>query len=287
MAAFRFRFVPFTEVRSQSWVVDANGNKMLVADSWAAQSTNYYDPNKSKLDNTTSYSLLSRLMGPPEMNGMNGLSMDSIDYSKQDYITYMYSPGQRRVRIAPEYAYDSPIPSFGGAFNFDEQRLFSGRMDRFNFKVIGKKEMYVPYNGYDFIYRTPPDKLFGKHFPNPEVMRWEKHRVWVVAATLKPGMRHVFSRRVFYIDEDGYANLMSEGYDHQNKLYRVGLAIGANLYAPAGGDQLAYTYFDFTKGNYAVTGLFTDAADNKKSYTGPFLNPLELTPASLAGRGVR
>nr|BFE97371.1 hypothetical protein GCM10020185_79070 [Pseudomonas brassicacearum subsp. brassicacearum] len=51
-------------------------------------------------------------------------------------------------------------------------------------------------------------------------MRWEKHRVWVVEATLKSGKRHVVPRRTYYVDEDSWQILMADGYDAQGKLGR-------------------------------------------------------------------
>ncbi len=59
-----------------------------------------------------------------------------------------YLPGQRRVKAAPDVAYDTPNPGTAGATTYDDAFMFNGAMDRYDFKLIGKKEMYVPYNAY-------------------------------------------------------------------------------------------------------------------------------------------
>ena len=54
---------------------------------------------------------------------------------------------------------------------------------------------------------------------NPDIVRWELHRVWVVEATLHPGERNVLPRRVFYVDEDTWHAVLGDAYDAQGNLY--------------------------------------------------------------------
>ena len=70
-------------------------------------------------------------------------------------------------------------------------------------KHLGKKEMYIAYNTFDMLSTSLKytDIVKPGHL-NPDLMRYEPHRVHVIEATLKPGQRHIYAKRVAYIDED-------------------------------------------------------------------------------------
>jgi hypothetical protein len=97
-----------------------------------------------------------------------------------------------------------------GADVFDDVYVFNGPMDRWDWKLIGKKEMYVPYNAYKAVYESKVKELFTPKHVNPSCVRWELHRVWVVEATLKPGKRHLYKKRRFYLDEDSWRAVAAE-----------------------------------------------------------------------------
>jgi hypothetical protein len=99
---------------------------------------------------------------------------------------WQYLPGQRRVKLAPDLAYDTPNSGSGGTSTYSDTFVFNGAMDRFDWKLVGKKEMYVPYNGYKLMYAKDIKPALTANHINPDFMRWELHRVWVVEATLKP-----------------------------------------------------------------------------------------------------
>lgn len=169
---------------------------------------------------------LSHVIGPATIAGTQTMFYFPRDYSKQDQLVYLYTPGLRRVRVAPEFAYDTPIASYGGALNYDQVNEFAGRPDRYDFKLVGKKELIIPYNTNKISAdSSTPDKVLGRNFINPDYVRWEKHRVWVVEATLKQGKRHVFERRTFYFDEDSWAIVANDNYDHGGKLYHVNILL--------------------------------------------------------------
>ncbi|WP_322087953.1 DUF1329 domain-containing protein [Burkholderia sp. BCC1999] len=136
--------------------------------------------------------------------------------------TYYYFPGQRRVRRMPAYTHDAPLIGFENQYLIDEGNMINGSLDRFTWKLAGKKEMIVPYNAFG-LYRfksklhdvATPDGLAAAN------RRYETHRVWVVEATLKPSARHVASKKVFYLDEDSWLALVGEDYDAQGKLWKV------------------------------------------------------------------
>ena len=115
---------------------------------------------------------------------------------------WMYFPGQRRVRRLPAFEYDNPIPGYENLETADQYPMFAGMLDRYNWKLVGKQEMYIPYNSFKFVAKRKVSEVYGGLYPNRDLMRYELHRVWKVEATVKQGMRHMFAKRVFYIDED-------------------------------------------------------------------------------------
>ncbi len=135
---------------------------------------------------------------------------------------WLYFPGQRRVRRAPSFAYDNPIPGYENLETVDQYPMYAGAMDRYDWKIVGKKELYVPYNSWKLIDKSRKYKeIYLPEYVNRDLMRYELHRVWVVEATLKEGMRHIFPRRVLFIDEDSWTLLLTDLYDAQGKIWRV------------------------------------------------------------------
>ncbi len=135
---------------------------------------------------------------------------------------WTYNPGQRRVRRAPTVAYDNPIVATESLMTNDQGRLFNGEPDRFDFKLIGKTEKYVPYNRFaldisDLSYK----EIYGAKYPRRDLMRYERHRVWVVEATVREGKRHLFSKRIFYTDEDTWNVVLEDIYDKRGELWRT------------------------------------------------------------------
>ena len=139
--------------------------------------------------------------------------VDSVNPLKQGRRAWQYLPGQRRVKLAPDLAYDTPNPGAAGAGTYDDVSVFNGAMDRYNWKLVGKKEMYIPYGNYRLTYHKNPADLTKPNHLNPDFVRWELHRVWVVEATLKEGARHIYAKRVFYLDEDSWLAVASDQYD--------------------------------------------------------------------------
>ncbi|MCA0242605.1 MAG: DUF1329 domain-containing protein [Proteobacteria bacterium] len=133
---------------------------------------------------------------------------------------WQYLVGQRRVRRAPSVGFDTPDFMSSGAHYFDEVFGFNGSPDRYEWKLLGKKELYIPYNNNRFV-TAAPNEAFGRQHANPDLMRWELHRVWVLEATVAPGKRHAVPKRQVYIDEDSWTLALMDGYDSQNKLWRT------------------------------------------------------------------
>ena len=193
--------------------------------------------------------------GPARKAGERLVLVDYIDPIKNRRKVWQYLPGQRRVKLTPELAYDTPNPESGGAAVMDEAMLFNGGQDRFDFKLIGKKEMLIPYNAFKLFDESacPDSKRYLKGHPGPDCLRWELHRVWEVEATLKAGSRHVYAKRKFYFDEDQPEVGASDNYDAAGKLYRAVFGLYFPFYETADqGFGDASITIDFQTGAYLV-----------------------------------
>lgn len=148
---------------------------------------------------------LSFTKSPARLAGDAALVHETLDQVKEPRQAWGYSAGQRRVRRAPNLAYDTPIASADGLRTADDTDLFNGAPDRYDWTLVGKKEIYIPYNNYRI---TSPEvkykDLLTPFHVNPAYTRYELHRVWVVEGKLKPGARHIYSKRVLFLDEDSW-----------------------------------------------------------------------------------
>lgn len=158
-------------------------------------------------------------MEPPFKAGESLVIRDSID-ADNPRKAWQYLLGQRRVRRAPTVAYDTPDFVASGANYFDEVQGLLGHIDRFTWTLKGKQEMLVPYNDNGFI-KPAADEAISEYHLNPEHVRWEKHRVWVVESNVAEGSRHAVPKRTYYIDEDSWVILLMDGYDTEGNLWRT------------------------------------------------------------------
>lgn len=198
---------------------------------------------------------------------------------------WIYNPGQRRVRRAPNVAYDNPGTASDGLRTNDMTDMFNGAMDRFNWETIGKKEMYVPYNSYGaHAADVTPDDLVTPGHLNPKYFRYELHRVWVVEAKLKEGMRHINSKRTYYMDEDSYQIVMVDHYDGRDQLWRFSEAHCINYYDMPTFWSTIEVHHDLQSGRYVAQGL--DNQDPVNTFNVE-LDASQFTPQALRSRGVR
>ena len=201
-----------------------------------------------------SYSIkyLSQTIAPPRMAGTFILAHEKTDGRD----AWLYSPGLKRIRRAPTVCCDNPYEGTDGHQFYDQVDMFNGEMKRFDWKLVGKKEMYIPYNSHRI--GGPKvkyaDMAKPKHL-NADLPRYELHRVWVVEATIRKGTNHTFHKRVFYIDEDGWNIVAADNYDSRNQLYQFQEGhYGFSTNVLAGGTQPEVIYH-FNSGRYFITAM--------------------------------
>jgi len=238
-----------------------------------------------KMNNTVLY-FLQHLLAPPRVAGRLLIVQDTLDQSKEGRKAWTYNPGQRRVRRAPQVDFDTPGTGSDGLRTMDDYEMYNGSPERYNWKLLGKKEMYIAYN----CYKLHSGKLKYKdiikpmHY-NPEYLRYELHRVWVVEANLKKGTRHIYKRRVFYIDEDSWGIVATDKYDSRDKLWRFSEAFTINYYDVPCSWSTTNVHYDLSAGRYIFMYL-----DNEEKTTYNFNETFaikEFTPAALRRSGKR
>jgi hypothetical protein len=196
------------------------------------------------------------ISSPPQLTGTVLLVHETVDQVTDARRAWLYNAGQRRVRRAPQVAYDGPGQGSDGTRTADDFDMINGAPDRYDWKLIGKKEVYIPYNSY--LLASPDLKYKQIHLKghlNQDYARYELHRVWEIEATLKEGQRHIYAKRVFYVDEDSWQIGIKDQYDGQGQLWRVGEAHAIQYYAQGVPWYAVETVLDLDDGRYLSLGL--------------------------------
>ena len=236
--------------------VQANGNfspvKIYEKMAWP----NYLESTKAgKSDNILFY-FVQQVKAPTRLTGNVLLVHETIDQITQPRQAWSYNAGQRRVRRAPQIAYDAPGTATDGQRTTDNLDMFNGAPDRYDWKLVGKQEMYIPYNNFKLADRSLKyDEILQPGHLNPELTRYELHRVWKVEATLKEGERHIYAKRTFYLDEDSWQISVVDHFDGRGELWRVGEAFQFQYRDAQVPWITAETLYDLQSGRYLVGGL--------------------------------
>ena len=273
--------------RASEVAVQRNGAFSLVTSQQEAL-FKFYNPKGTAADlNNIMFYYLSFTKSPARLAGGAVLVHETLDQVKEPRQAWGYNAGQRRVRRAPNLAYDTPIAAADGLRTADDTDMINGSPDRYDWKLVGKKEIYIPYNSYKI---TSPevkykDLLQVGHL-NPTFTRNELHRVWVVEGTLKSGARHIYSKRTLFLDEDSWQAAVVDQYDGRGELWRVSIAYLKNYYDLPTTWSALDSFHDLQARRYHVQNL-----DNEEPSTIDFSQPIPddgyFKPAALRRRGTR
>jgi hypothetical protein len=225
------------------------------------------------------FALKAKTLQPALLAGNGSLLIEPINQTNDQRKAWLYTRALRRVVRLPYAAYDQPLPESENLLTIDDFGLFNGAPDRFEWQLVGKRELYIPYNAY----RLHSDALaysdiLKQGHINPDLARYELHRVWVVEGTLKPGQRHVYSRRTFYVDEDSWQIAVADSYDREGQLWRVAEAHAMNYYDVPVLWSTLEVYHDLKERRYLATGL-----DNRRNMYrfSEDVDPREFSPNAL------
>lgn len=244
----------------------------------------YYDPKIIEKDKKSGniFKFSSKVLSPSRSSGEGTLALENVDAKNTPRKAWTYDPGERRVRRAPNLAFDTPDRPVNVIDDYD---VFSGSPERYNWKLVGKKEIYVPYNNnqVNSIKHAISD-VYASPVIKSDLTRYELHRVWVVEATVRDNARHLYAKREFYIDEDTWSVLATDKYDGNGNLWRVGFnypVTAAEVPVTAGG---FYVHYDLKVGAYYT---FFGVAGQKFAQTFDETPPKSsyYTPSALRRRG--
>lgn len=224
---------------------------------------------------------------PARLAGRAVLVHEPIDQAAEPRRAWVYNPGQRRVRRAATLSHDTPAVGTDGLRTVDDTDMYNGSPDRYDWKLVGKKEMLIPYNNYLLgSNELEYDDILGVGHINPDYARFELHRVWVVEANLKLDKRHVYAKRVFYLDEDSWSAALIDQYDGRGELWRVSIAYLKHFYDMPGVWTTLDIYHDLQARRYHGQGLDNEERSivifNRKSPGAAYYKP-----AALRRGGIR
>ncbi|MFE8070998.1 DUF1329 domain-containing protein [Marinobacteraceae bacterium S3BR75-40.1] len=278
---FRGTFLRRVEVEGAVW--PSGKRKLFRSRQEIAFPTNRRTDDDNR-DNILLY-YSSFILSPSRMAGGGFLLIDFLNDPQKTRLSWTYDKAQRRVRRLPYTSHDSPAVMAENLRTVDDTDMFNGHTDLYAWHLDGRTERWVPYNNY----RLPTaslDELLTPHHLNPDFVRWERHRVWRVVGLLKPDKRHLYSKRVFYIDEDSWSILLAESYDLSGKLIRVNVAHPLTIPDIPLTMTVGDVFHDLPTGRYNVKGLM-NGEGGLGTYDAPIPDDAYFQPARLRQRAVR
>jgi Protein of unknown function (DUF1329) len=192
-------------------------------------------------------------------------------FSAQIVETYYYFPGQRRVRRLPAYNYDTPQIGFENNYTQDDIYMFYGAIDRYDWKIVGHKDLYVPYNSFGmYRFDVPYHNVMKDDVINPANRRYELHTVLQVEGTIKSGSRNISEKRVLYLDEDSWNATSGEDYDGQGKLWKVREGFMLPVWELGSAcDSPSMVNYNLSNGRYVHDGGITGQGKDIQWFTEP------------------
>lgn len=249
---------------------------------WRTSLTDY-EPGE---DSNVLFYFRQQITAPSRLAGNVLLVHETINQVKEQRRAWVYNAGQRRVRRAPQVAYDGPGTAADGMRTTDNFDMFNGSPDRYNWELKGKKEMYIPYNSYRL--DSPElsyDEIVKAGHINQDYARYELHRVWHVTATLKDDERHIYAKRDMYFDEDTWSASLIDHYDGRGELWRVAEGHNMQMYDNEVPWLAMEVLYDLLSGRYLALGLTNEV---RRPYTfGIERSFSDYTPAALRRSGRR
>ena len=236
-----------------SFPVRANGDFYKIG----AHEYRIFNQNLDQPQDNLLLAFQSRFTAPATLEGTVFLVHEPLDQVKQTRSAWIYNAGQRRVRRAPDLAYDNFTDGTEGMRTSDQFDAWNGAPDRYDWKLIGRKEIYVPYNSFKLSDKSLKYKenIVQKSTPNPDLLRFELHRVWEVEANLKAGSKHIYGKRVFFLDEDTWTVVYEDAYDTRKQLWRIGVHPMIQFYDAKVPWYRANIWYDLNSSSYYLAGL--------------------------------
>jgi hypothetical protein len=278
--------------RTSSYIIPQSGTPVLTDTSEGYQTFPMYDPKRTATfqPNEVYWGVRMDTTAPARAVGNKLILLDHFDGLNFGRRAYQYVPGQRRVKLAPDLSYDTPSPVAGGAGTMDDGKVFLGPIDRYDWQLVGKQERFMVYNAYKLTdyKQCPAEVALTRKFPNPDCVRWELHRTWVVKGTLKPNVRHIYKTRIYYWDEDQPGSGTGETYDASGALFRMLFSVTYPTFAEEASqyNEMSTDFvLDLVKGVWSFAGFL--GVKGHGFYPVPPRPANTYSPEGLAGEGIR
>jgi len=276
---------PAREDRIESYFVAADGTRQKTNDYLEIVDFPYYYPQATP-DSFGAYYFKRREISsaPADLAGRGYLLWQPDNVTRDHLQAWQYLPREARIRKSPLLSYDTPTPDGAGIESFDDYYVYSGSPDRYDFTLVGKQEMFIPYNN-NHMYALPVAQIAGPHHAEPQALRYELHRVWVVDGVLAAGEHHAVPHRRLYLDEDSWFAAYSDAWDDEGRLWKFShgtMYLVPDLPAVVLGSEFIY---DLIGGGYIFAFAFNDQPVQFK-LTAPH-KPSDFTPEMLAAVGER
>ncbi len=275
-------------------IVYSNGEKQLTRSKQnvSFELFRYLEPSdwKPRLSDQDRQVLLyyhSLVIEPARLAGGSLLAIDYVDQHSRPRKAWSYDVGQKRVMRMPYITHDNSALMSESLRTADDTDMFNGSPERYDWNLVGRKEMLVPYNAYRV---SDPsisyEELLSPLHLNPLLTRFEYHRVWVIEAKLKRQFQHIYSSRTFYIDEDSWSILQADQYDNQGRIWRINMCHYKLYYEVPANFCAAEVSHDLKRKAYYVSGL-TNEERNSGDISQPNPPTTQFTPAALRAAAKR
>ena len=270
----------------RGYLVTADGKRVLTVEAQAIQQMPYYTPGMTPEKFSGEYWMI-RLVnsGPPIRAGEAITGRENVDGAKTQ--SWVYLTGQRRVRKLPNACCDTPTPATASVMSFDEINVFASAetMKRFDWKIVGKKEMLIPYNSNRAMTAAKDADLLGEHHLNPDHVRWELHRVWVVEANLKAGQRHQAPKSRYYLDEDTWIAVLGDRWDAKGQLWKTLWQLPMTMPDIPANAAVTFGFYDLLSNTWFANDVAPEQAEQYKIV--PRVSDATFTPDAMTAAGVR
>lgn len=274
------------ELHSSQAVVGADGKQVMrvrLLERVMFRYGNTVNPADLATENILLYYLLK--VSGTGLTNFVALAHETADSIKDPRNLWVAPGGSPKLYRIPPVGYDNPFPATEGIYFVDMIDMYNGAFDRYVWKLIGKREMLLPYDSYKlgsgaFKY----DQLLQPKYLNPDAARYELHRVWVIEATERGGKRHSFGLRVFYVDEDTWNVVLVENYDRGGHLWRFQEGHLLPQYDVQAANCTPVITYDLQDGRYFASRL--GGEDAPPQYDVP-MTKQEFMPATVEARWAR
>jgi hypothetical protein len=203
--------------------------------------------------NNEIYRVAVSQFAPANVAGGAAIGMQSSTPVSHPTTSWSVLAGQGRVRRTPNLLYDTPDGYDDGINGYDETNGFEAPYNKYDFKLLGKVELLIPYNNNAVFSRTM-DQMHQTNFWDPEYVRWELHRCWLIDAVLAPGQRNVLAHRKFWIDEDTWTVSVTDSYDSGGNLAHMQYCTTATFPNLPGAIYACGVIYNLETGQYVSTG---------------------------------